>query len=551
MPRSLVFALLLAVVPSAASAQIPIPFPVASSNASYGFPIKRVGNLDTATITFQGVRLFTIAAPPASDPNAVPPIVQRVETIEDNLRRVVPPSTSGNLFDPSAERFDPGTFEVEIGSENGYATLYATDGRHKDVAPLMTLTQADSAYYALPSKELAAQWQAALQASLAPAVQAAQPEYVRAQIRRLPFVVIGAVLFTLLATFLQRLLDRRREEIEARVEALKLDESADASATGRLRRQDGFLSTGRWILGLLVIAVWSLGILWALTIFPVTQTFARILASRIVRVLILWFLVLLLDRALTLAFARVAEAWEGNPFLSPSDRARQMLRRPTLLRAAESLKSTVLYSIAIATTISILGLDMTSILTLGAVAAFAVSFASQSLIKDFVNGWLILAEDQFAIGDYVTINGITGSVENLTLRLTQVRTDDGKLVSMPNSSIVAVENATRTWSRIDFRVSVATNTDVAKATELLAKTLDDLATDPQWRNTVLEPPQVLGVESVSHAGIVLRAWIKTAPGERGPLSRELNRRVDAAFRANSVDIALPQTVMIAPQVAES
>ena len=228
-----------------------------------------------------------------------------------------------------------------------------------------------------------------------------------------------------------------------------------------------------------------------------------------------------------------------------------MLRRPTLLQAAESLKSTVLYAIAVATTISLLGLDMTSVLTLGAVAAFAVSFASQSLIKDFVNGWLILAEDQFAIGDYVTINATTGSVENLTLRLTQIRTDDGKLVSMPNSSIVAVENATRSWSRIDFRVSVATNTDVAKATALLQKTLDELASDPQWRGSILEPPQILGVEFVSHAGIVLRAWIKTAPGERGPLNRELNRRVDEAFRANSVDIALPQTVMIAPQVAEA
>jgi small conductance mechanosensitive channel len=221
------------------------------------------------------------------------------------------------------------------------------------------------------------------------------------------------------------------------------------------------------------------------------------------------------------------------------------------LRAAESLKSTVLYLIAIGTTLSILTVSVASVLTLGAVLAFAVSFASQSLIKDFVNGWLILAEDQFAIGDYVTINGTTGSVENLTLRLTQLRTDDGKLVSMPNSSIVAVENATRSWSRIDFRVSVANNTDVAKATDLLKQTLDELAADPQWRAVVLEPPQILGVEAVTHAGIVLRAWIKTAPGERGPLTRELNRRVDDAFRANSVAIALPQTVLVQAQVNET
>jgi small conductance mechanosensitive channel len=219
------------------------------------------------------------------------------------------------------------------------------------------------------------------------------------------------------------------------------------------------------------------------------------------------------------------------------------------LQAADSAKAMVIYAVAAGSTLSILSVNMASVLTLGAVAAFAVSFASQSLIKDFVNGWLILAEDQFAIGDYVTINGITGAVENLTLRITQVRTDDGKLVSMPNSSIVAVENATRSWSRVDFRVAVALDSDVAKASGVLAKALDDLAADPAWKAAILEPPQVLGVDSVTNSGIVLRAWIKTAPGERGPLAREINRRVDEAFRAAAIGIGLPQSVIVQPRGA--
>jgi small conductance mechanosensitive channel len=266
-----------------------------------------------------------------------------------------------------------------------------------------------------------------------------------------------------------------------------------------------------------------------------------------VTIAVLWVVAIGLDRLLALAFARVADAWEGNPFLSPRDRARQVLRRPTLLQAADSAKATVIYAVATGSTLSLLSLNMTSVLTLGAVAAFAVSFASQSLIKDFVNGWLILAEDQFAIGDYVTINGITGLVENLTLRITQIRTDDGKLVSMPNSSIVAVENATRSWSRVDFRVSVALDSDISKASAVLGKALDDLAADPAWKASILEPPQVLGVDAVTNAGIVLRAWIKTAPGERGPLAREINRRVDEAFRAASIGIGLPQSVIVQPR----
>ena len=320
MPRRLSLALLFAfaALPVAALAQIPgLPVPAASTSAGYGFPVKRVGNLDTATITFQGVRLFTIAAPVASDANDVPPIVQRVETIEDNLRRVVPPSTSGTLFNPSAARFETGTFKVEIGSENGYATLYATDGRHKDVAPLMTLTQSDSAYYALSSKELAEQWQAALQSALAPAVQAAQPEYIKRQLQMLPFVVIGALLLTFLASLIQKSLDGRREVLEERVEALG-SEAENQAAAGRLRLQDNLLSTGRWILSIVVLAMWALVALWMLSVVPATQAFARLLASRVVRVLVLWLIVLLLDRGLSVIFARLADAWEAIRFSHPA-----------------------------------------------------------------------------------------------------------------------------------------------------------------------------------------------------------------------------------------
>ena len=90
-----------------------------------------------------------------------------------------------------------------------------------------------------------------------------------------------------------------------------------------------------------------------------------------------------------------------------------------------------------------------------AVIAFALSFAMQNLIKDYLNGFLILAEDQYAIGDYVTINAYSGSVEDLTLRITRLRADDGRLVTIPNSAVGAVENQTRMWSRIAWRAASA------------------------------------------------------------------------------------------------
>ena len=132
------------------------------------------------------------------------------------------------------------------------------------------------------------------------------------------------------------------------------------------------------------------------------------LTTRSIRVVILWLILALLDRLLNVAIVRVADNWESSLFATPGDRARLTLRRPTVVRAVENLKSIVLWAIAILATLSVLSVSALSVLTIGAVIAFALSFATQNLIKDYLNGFLILAEDQFAIGDVVTINGFSG-----------------------------------------------------------------------------------------------------------------------------------------------
>jgi small conductance mechanosensitive channel len=537
--------------PGAARAQLPLPIPIPSASPAspFGIAIKRVGPFDTAPIYFEGVRLFNIAAYPSNDPTAIPPIVLRVETIQDNLRRIVPSSKPGGYLQMPESRFDPDTFKVEVGNENGYPTLYATDGRRKDVAPIMTLTEADAALQGQSSAELADNWEAVLQTALGPAVLAAQPEYFRSQLQKIPLVVvlIGGLLW--LFSMLRRTWSARHDVI--RDEVKNLDPESDAQRVRRLRLQVRLLSTAEWISNGLSLLVVALGLLWVLTIFPGTRTFARELSSQIIRIAILWVSLVIVDRIVSLILVQVISTWEGNPFMSGEARSRQALRRPTIIGAADNLKTIVLYAVGIGWSFSILSINTASILTISAVVAFAVSFAAQSIIKDYVNGFLMLAEDQFAIGDYVTINAVTGAVENLTLRITQIRTDEGRLVTMPNSTITTVENATRSWARIDFRVSVATNSDVDKAITTLQTALNELAADPAFAGVVLEPPQVLGVDSVSNAGIVLRAWVKVAPSERGAIAREINRRVDEAFRKQSVSIAVPQTMLVQPQVQEN
>ncbi|HEY6485976.1 MAG TPA: mechanosensitive ion channel family protein [Candidatus Cybelea sp.] len=521
---------------------VPLGIPGYTATASpWGFPIKRVNNLDTAPIFFEGQRLFVVAAPAAPADAPVPPIVQRVDTITDNLQRIVPAAVS--LGNRPASHFDPKTFKVSIGSENGYPTLYATDGSRREVAPIMTLTEPDATLNSMSKNDLAVQWQGVLEAALGRALLTAEPQYFASQLRKLPFVILGGVLASVLLIVLRRRLRRRNDLLDAAAESVDPHETSDSTGAKNLRVERSIVSGGLRLSSLALLAMWAVIVLWVLGILPSTHALANQLTTRSIRVVVVWLILALLDRLLNVAIVRVADNWESSLFATPGERARLTLRRPTVVRAIENLKSIVLWAIAILATLSVLSISAASVLTIGAVIAFALSFATQSLIKDYLNGFLILAEDQFAIGDVVTINGFSGNVEDLTLRITRLRTDDGRLVTIPNSSVVAVENQTRLWSRIDYRIAVAASSDITRALEVLTATLDQIAQDPGWNKVIVEPPQMLGVDAVSHAGIVLRAWIKTLPAQKAALTREINQRVSEAFRKENISLGVPQSLV--------
>jgi small conductance mechanosensitive channel len=496
----------------AAPAQVPIPIPVASEPASsHGIAVKRVGGYDTASVRFDGKKLFDIAAVPANAADVIPPIASRVQTVEDNLRRILPPPEK--FYEAPRTRFDPQTFRVEIEKRNGYPTLYATDANRAEVAPIITVTEADALIHGLPPDELAEEWRDVLQQTLQPAIEASAPERVAGELRKIPFVVLVALALTWLMLWVRRRLNRRSGQV---------------------------FQGAAWLLSWGTLLLWLLVVLWILSVLPATRGSATTFSRRIALIAALWFGIVVVNYLSRLALIEFGRTWGFNPFLSPEDAARRVLRRPMIVTAIDDLKNVVLYLIGILATLSILRLSPTSVLTIGAIVALVVGFAAQSVVKDYVAGFLILAEDQYAVGDQVTVNGIAGAVEALTLRITQIRTDTGTLVTLPNGTILMAENATRSWSRIDFRVAIALDSDVEKALGLLKRVLDDFAAT-NGRAAVLEPPQVLGVESMSASGIVLRAWIKVRPTERRAAFSEINRRVVETFRNAGIAIAVPET----------
>ncbi|MFZ0032171.1 MAG: mechanosensitive ion channel family protein [Candidatus Cybelea sp.] len=549
--RAIVFAAALACALAgsfrACPAQVPFPIPVASESTSpYGVQIKRVREFDTAPISYAGKRLFDLAALPATANDAVPPIVLRVETVEENLRLILPPPET--IFEVPASRFDAATFSVEIGKQNGYPILYATDAKGTQVAPIVTVTEADASAHGVTAEQLAEVWRNILQQTLAPAVQAAAPEHVAGELRKAPYVLLVAVALTCLMLWVRIRLRRRSDMLQAQEAEVGARDEGDAARL-RLRRRRQVVEGASWLLTWGTVLLWLLVALWILTVVPATRGPATTLSRRIAVTAGLWFVIVVFNYLSRLALVELGDAWGFNPFLSAEDAARKALRRPMIVVAIDDLKGVVLYLIGVIATLSIFEISPASVLTIGAIIALVIGFAAQSVVRDYVGGFLILVEDQYAVGDQVTINGIngvTGAVESLTLRITQVRTDTGALVTLPNGTITIVENATRTWSRIDFRIAIALDSDVERALALLRGVVDGFAAEDRWRPTVLEPPQVLGVESMTADGIVLRAWVKVRPTERRPALLELNRRVIEAFRSAGVAIAVPMTRLLAP-----
>jgi small-conductance mechanosensitive channel len=272
-------------------------------------------------------------------------------------------------------------------------------------------------------------------------------------------------------------LRRRSDRLQAQEAEVGARDEADA-ARSRLRRRRQVVEGASWLLTWGTVLLWLLVALWILTVVPATRGPATTLSRRIALTAGLWFVIVVFNYLSRLALVELGDAWGFNPFLSPEDAARKALRRPMIVVAIDDLKGVVLYLIGVIATLSIFEISPTSVLTIGAIIALVIGFAAQSVVRDYVGGFLILVEDQYAVGDQVTINGIngvTGAVESLTLRITQVRTDTGALVTLPNGTITIVENATRSWSRIDFRIAIALDSDVERALALLRGVVDGFA----------------------------------------------------------------------------
>lgn len=220
---------------------------------------------------------------------------------------------------------------------------------------------------------------------------------------------------------------------------------------------------------------------------------------------------------------------------------RAEIRRQTLSSIAHHALIIAGYVTIFLMALSSLGLDITPLLAGAGVASLAIGFGAQNLVKDVISGFFIILEDQYGRGDIVNLDGDTGTVEQISLRTTQLRNAEGVLIVRSNGSINVVRNMTKEWSTLDFKIGVAYSSDINKVFQVVleeAKALRNEAFDK-----VLEEPKLLGLESFNESDITIRLQMKVQPGQQWPLKRLLNKKIKERFDREAIEIPFPQRVI--------
>jgi small conductance mechanosensitive channel len=196
-----------------------------------------------------------------------------------------------------------------------------------------------------------------------------------------------------------------------------------------------------------------------------------------------------------------------------------------------------------------LGLDIGPAVAGLGVVGIAVGFGAQTLVRDYLNGALILVENQFSKGDVIRVAGVAGTVEDFSLRRTTLRDLDGIVHTVPNGEIKVASNLTRVWARINQDVTVAHGTDIDRAIAVVDEVGKAMLADPVWKRRVLEAPHVERVESIGELGITLKILGSVRASEQWAAAGEFRKRLLAAFHENGIQLPRPQRVLIASDEA--
>jgi small conductance mechanosensitive channel len=219
---------------------------------------------------------------------------------------------------------------------------------------------------------------------------------------------------------------------------------------------------------------------------------------------------------------------------------RQRRRTETLGSVLKSVASLIIYTIAALMALSEFDVNLGPLVASAGIVGVAFGFGAQSLVKDFLSGVFMLVEDQFGVGDIIDAGPAAGVVEVVSLRTTQLRDVNGTLWHIPNGEIVRVANKSQQWARVVLDVEVAYDTSIKHAMTVIKAVADEVWREAIPNATILEEPEIWGVEGFGASAIAIRLAVKVEPGEQFATAREIRRRLKEAFDQEGIEIPFPQ-----------
>lgn len=218
-------------------------------------------------------------------------------------------------------------------------------------------------------------------------------------------------------------------------------------------------------------------------------------------------------------------------------------RAKTLGSILRSTATAVIYTTAILMALGEFDISLGPLIAGAGIAGIALGFGAQSIVKDFLSGFFMLVEDQYAVGDIVDVGEASGTVEAISLRTTQLRDVNGTLWYVPNGEIRRVANKSQQWARAVLDIEVAYDTDISKATRVIKEAADAVWAEHLANATIIEEPEIWGVERFGESAIVIRLVVKTEPGEQFMTGRVIRGRLVEAFDREGIEIPFPQRVI--------
>ena len=222
---------------------------------------------------------------------------------------------------------------------------------------------------------------------------------------------------------------------------------------------------------------------------------------------------------------------------------RRAQRAQSLGTLLKSITTTVVFGVAFVMALSEVGMDVAPILASAGVLGLAIGFGAQNLVKDFLSGVMMMVEDQYGVGDAVDLGEATGTVENVGLRVTRVRDVDGTVWYVRNGEILRVGNQSQNWARTVLDIAVSYSEDLARVRDVLQEVAHGLWEDEDYRDIVIEEPEVWGVQNLGPDAVTMRVTLKTAPMQQWHVAREMRERIKARFDHEGIEMPMPQRVV--------